>query len=295
MAKVLVSGLLNIETVIQIDSFPVEYCPIEYPFFGVHSAVSGVCYNVAKALKTLGDEPHVVSVLGDDMPARRILKTLEKDGIEAGHAAVFEGKLTAESAVLTDKEGKRKIYCDLKDLQDRAPLEGKDIAWETYDLAVITNINFNRLLLKEAKAHQVPIATDVHILSSIDDPYNKDFMENADILFFSNEAVMGREGDLMMDLFRRYHNPIIVCGCGAEGALLYLGRKNRFVYEPAVAPKGIVSTLGAGDALFSAFIHFYSKGQEPEICLKKAVRFAGIKISVPGGAKGFVKEEELGE
>ena len=76
---------------------------------------------------------------------------------------------------------------------------------------------------------------------------------------------------------------------------MYLGKEDRLIYEPAVAPKGIVSTVGAGDALFSAFIHFYHQGYAIEECLKKSVLFAGIKISVSGGSNGFVSEKELNQ
>ena len=293
MRKILVSGLINIETSVKVKNFPIEYCPIDYPFFGVASCVSGVGFNVAKALKALGDKPDLLTEIGDDLNGEMVLAQLKKEKIERGHVVVFKGKQTAESVVLVDDSGKRRIYCDLKDIQDREPLEESAVNLEDYSLVALTNINFNRRLLKAAKEKGVAIATDVHVLSDVEDSYNKDFMENASLLFLSNESIKGREGDWMMDLFRRYRNPIIVCGCGDAGALLYLGRQNRFIYEPAVAPKGVVSTLGAGDALFSAFIHFYNKGEDPEVCLKKAVCFAGYKISEPGGSNGFVGEECL--
>ena len=54
MAKILVSGLINTETTVRVRQFPVAYYPIDYPFFGVNTAVSGVAYNIALALKTLG-------------------------------------------------------------------------------------------------------------------------------------------------------------------------------------------------------------------------------------------------
>lgn len=49
--KIFVSGLMNIETTVKIKSFPINYFPIDYPFFGVNSSVSGVGVNVGKALK----------------------------------------------------------------------------------------------------------------------------------------------------------------------------------------------------------------------------------------------------
>ena len=41
-----VSGVVNFETIIDVDSFPIFYCPIEYPFFGINSGISGQAYNV---------------------------------------------------------------------------------------------------------------------------------------------------------------------------------------------------------------------------------------------------------
>lgn len=73
--KIFVSGLLNIETTVAVRGFPIDYYPIDYPFFGIRSAVSGVGYNVAKALATLGDDVNLVSFLGDDAEAQRILRS----------------------------------------------------------------------------------------------------------------------------------------------------------------------------------------------------------------------------
>lgn len=293
MGKILVSGLVNLETSVKVDRFPIEYRPIDYPFFGVETCVSGVGFNVAKALTTLGSEVDLLSQIGDDLAGEMVVSQAKKDEIDPSHLLVCPDHKTAESVVLVDQEGKRKIYCDLKDLQDKEPLTESDVSLEKYSLAVLTNINFNRRLLGAAKARKILVAADVHLVSSLDDSYNRDFMEKADILFFSNEGIIGREGDFMKEVYERYHNAVIVCGCGKEGALLYIGKENRFHFEKAVAPRGVSSTVGAGDALFSAFIHFYNKGEKPETCLHKAVLFAGVKISEVGGSNGFVSEQEL--
>lgn len=50
----LISGLINIETTLRVDGFPLEYAPVRYPFFGVDTTVSGVGYNIARALATPG-------------------------------------------------------------------------------------------------------------------------------------------------------------------------------------------------------------------------------------------------
>ena len=293
MNKILVSGLLNVETSVMVDAFPIEYAPIEYPFFGVDTFVSGVGFNLAKALKTLGSEIDLLGQVGNDLPGSMVCAELNRNEIDTSLCRVIHDMKTPTSVVLVDKTGKRKIYCDLKDIQDRPPLDEMSVDLTKYSLVALTNINFNRKLLNAAKIKGVPIATDVHVLGSLDDEYNQDFLQNADILFLSNEAIRGKEGDFLREIYQRFHNEIIVCGCGEEGALMYLGKEGSFVYAPAVAPYGVVSTVGAGDALFASFLHFYSKGNDLESCLKKAVLFAGIMIHQKGGSNGFVSEAEL--
>ena len=117
MANILVSGLINTETTVRVRQFPVSYYPIDYPFFGVNTAVSGVAYNISKALKTLGDDVTLVTMTGRDFPAEYIQSQLRAAGI--GTDWVRPGlKETPNSVVLYDGEGKRQIYCDLKDIQE---------------------------------------------------------------------------------------------------------------------------------------------------------------------------------
>lgn len=72
MKRVLISGLANTETTVRVRQFPVNYYPIDYPFFGVQTAVSGVAYNIAKALHTLEDSVTLLTMTGQDFPAEYI-------------------------------------------------------------------------------------------------------------------------------------------------------------------------------------------------------------------------------
>src|SRR5512132_732548 len=81
MAHIFVSGLINIETTVRIDEFPIPYFPVRYDFHGIESSVSGVGYNLARALSNLGDQVHLASLIGRGSSARRILERLEADRI----------------------------------------------------------------------------------------------------------------------------------------------------------------------------------------------------------------------
>ena len=185
MSKILVSGLCNIETTLKVHKFPIDYYPIDYPFFGIKSNVSGVAYNIARALKALGDEVTLTSFIGNDFEGEYIIKELENNNIDVNFIKK-ELKETPTSIVLYDNEGKRQIYCDLKDIQDKT-YDIKESLSNDKDILVLCNINFNRESLKNIK--NKIIATDVHVFNNIYDEYNKDFLEKSNILFLSDEAI----------------------------------------------------------------------------------------------------------
>lgn len=288
MKKILVSGLINTETTVKIKSFPIEYFPIDYPFFGVNTRVSGVAYNLVKALKSLGDDVSLVTMTGDDFSAEYIKSEVEKAGVDTKHINNML-KSTPNSVVLYDDEGKRQIYCDLKDVQD-IKYEFKEEIYNDSDMVIACNTNFNRELLKKAKAAGKIIATDVHVLGDIDDGYNQDFMKYANILFLSDENIKVDYKEFLLLMEEKFGNDIIVLGMGKKGALMYVKAENKFYELPAVEVKEVVNTVGAGDALFSSFIHFYAKGLKPLDCLKRAEVFAAYKIGFDGASVGFTDE-----
>lgn len=290
MAKIYVSGLVNTETTVKVRKFPIDYYPIDYPFFGVQTEVSGVAYNVARALKTLGDDVILASFLGQDMQGDVVEERLKKDGINLTGIR-RELPQTPSSVVLYDDTGKRQIYCDLKDIQERTyPVDLEKL--RGCDLVAACNINFNRELLSTAKAMGKVIATDVHVLSNVEDEYNRAFLENANIVFLSDEGLPCDPGEFLWQLHCRYHNDILVLGRGEKGAMLYDGREDRFYDLPCV-PAKVVNTVGAGDALFSAFLHFYGKGMKPIDALWWAQVFASAKTETSGASQGFLTEEEV--
>ena len=289
--KILVSGLLNTETTTAVRGFPIHYYPIDYSFFGVNTAVSGVAFNLAKAFKTLGSDVRLTSMTGHDFAAAYIVDSLRE--LDIGTEYV-QPKLqqTPSSVVLYDPEGKRQIYCDLKDIQETAYAFDASVL-DGIDLVVACNINFNRPLLSLAKQAGKMIATDVHVLSDIHDAYNREFMEHADILFLSDEAVGNGYRDFLMQLADAYPCRIIVMGRGAQGAAMYLRETGQIIEMPAASVGTVVNTVGAGDALFSAFLHYYAKGLAPLDALYRAQIFAAHKITANGASNGFVSEKEI--
>ncbi len=298
MAKktIYVSGLLNFETILNVETFPINYFPITYPFFGINSSVSGTAFNIANALAKLGDKVYLSSYVGDDLLGKTIVSEAKKSKIDTTNI-----KETLESTpnmvVLVDAHRNVQTYCDLKNVQDiESNFEEEKENIEASDLLVLCNSNFNRPLLKKAKELGKKIATDVHIIGSIDDPFNEDFLKYSDIVFLSERGLAGKiYEDFLVDLYNTYHNEIIVLGEGREGAMI-LDAKKRVVYHiDAITIRKIANTVGGRDALFSAFIHFYLKGIDSLEALKLAEIFVSYKIGESGSAKGFLSEKEVKE
>ncbi|MFN8531250.1 MAG: carbohydrate kinase family protein [Anaerolineae bacterium] len=292
--KFLVAGLINLETTARMDGFPIAYQPVRFPFFGVRSTVSGVGYNLTKALHTLGHEVRFLSLIGDDAAGMMARHALTRDQLPADEVLPLLRE-TPQSVILYDESGRRAINVDLKDIQETSyPPDQAEAALHWCDLAVLCNINFARPFLSRANAIGKPVATDVHTIGSLDDPYNRDYMQAADILFMSHENLPIAPDQWARAVIERFQNRIVVIGMGRDGALLAINRGADGVEVrtiPAVTTRPVVNTIGAGDALFAAFLHGHAG--DPVAALRKAALFASWKIGISGAADGFLSAAEL--
>lgn len=293
MAKILVSGLINIETTLRVEGFPIPYFPVRYPFFDVQTSVSGVGYNIARALTVLGDEVRLLSLIGRDPLGELVRSALERDQING--ANVLDGVPdTAQSVILYDGEGRRQINVDLKEVQDAAyPYTRYKKAAAGCDLLVLCNVNFSRPFLEPARRSGKPIATDVHAITDLNDPYNADFMRSAHILFMSHEWIPMTPEDWARRVWDKYGPDVLVIGMGKEGVLMAVRKDNFIERVPSVDTRLVVNTIGAGDALFSAFLHSYSQTGDPYAAIKKAMVFASYKVGSQSAAEGLLDEAAL--
>jgi ribokinase len=295
MAKILVSGLINIETTVRVEGFPITYTPVRYPFYGVNSSVSGVGYNIARALTILGDEVRLLSMIGRDPLGELVRSSLERDRIPGKDVLEILDQ-TAQSVILYDGEGRRQINVDLKEVQETGyPQARYTQAAAGCDLLVLCNINFSRPFLEPARRAGRRIATDVHAITDLNDPYNADFMRGAAILFMSHEWLPVTPEVWARRVWDRYSPEVLVIGLGAEGALLAVKKDNFMERVPSVRTRPVANTIGAGDASFSAFVHFYTRTGDPYTSLRKAMVFASYKIGAISAADGFLDEAGLEE
>jgi ribokinase len=283
-----VAGLVNLETVVRVDEF--GYASVRYAPHGITSAPSGVGLNVALALHTLGAEVNLCAFVGEDATGEVMRKHLERSGLN-----LFLEPVPAhpQSVVLVSPDGQRAIHTDLKDLQARAFTPANlERALHGADAALICNLNASRPALHLARTAGIPIYTDLHAIRDLENPYDTEFLECAQVVCFSAEhlndpVVIG------LEMLRRHANiRTVVIGAGERGAWLLEHDRDPHL-EPAVPNPNVLSTVGAGDALCSSFAYFHAKTGDARFGIARAVRFASHKVGFVGGSSGFVGGAEL--
>lgn len=288
MARITVVGNVNLETSVRVAGFPVPYSPATYAPFGVSGAVSAVGYNLAKALTTLGHEVALASLIGADPAAALVRATLAADGLDDA-LVLGRAAQTPQSVVLYDGGGARAVHTDLKDVLGLAyPPEALEAALARSDMALLTNIAYSKPLIPLARARGVPIATDLHTMTDLRDPYNLPFLEGAAVLFLSGELLPAPPAVWAAAILAAYPAEVVVIGLGARGAHLAVRSSGLSAELPAVATRPVVSTGGAGDALLAAFLHGYLTTGDPLRALRAAMVFASYKIGAAGSGGGFL-------
>ena len=293
MSKFLVAGVTQIETIVRVDKIPVSYSPITSANDSIFTAMGGDAYNESLALKWLGDDVSFMSIVGrnQDMgmvnpPDRKI--TLSTEYI------IPQMKETPTEVVLYDKDRKQQIFEDIKDLRENvydmsmvAPIA------EACDMMVLANANFCRPFAKEAAARNKPIAVNIRKYVREKEKYNTDFLEPAKILYFSDDTLGEDPYDFIDRISETYGTEIIILGQGSEGLMLFDRTHNLRVHYKTVKTNEVVNTIGAGNALFACFLHYYMETGDSVNAIKNALLFASYKIGYMGTSNGFMTTDQL--
>ncbi len=289
--KIFISGLSNVETTLAVRGFPVTYYPVDYPFFGIKTEVAGSGYRTACTAVALGDEVELMTLVGDDFQGGLIRSGLSAAGISDRY--VYSALKSSVQAVVLQEIpfGRRQAYIDLKDAQEiTVDADAIRDAIERADICALLNVNFSRVFIPIAKSMGKTIATHVQALSDVNDAFNAEFIESADILFLSDEGISRSREGFLEALKARTSAQVIVMGAGEDG-VLYCERGGEIKHLKAVADADTL-TAGAGAALFAGFLHYYGKYDCTE-ALKRAEVCAAIKMKENSKAGAYPTEAEI--
>lgn len=290
-SRIAVVGVSSLYLTMPVERFPIPYEAKRKPPW-MHVGVGGVGAHVARILRCLGDEVSLCTVVGEDAAGAAIRRELRRHGLDG--PGVVTGPGSSLGVVLVDPDGRRAGHPYLAPVDTVAyPATAYAETLATADLAVVTNTAFARPLLSRARDLQVPIAVDVHLIGDLEDPYDRPWLEAADILFCSHESLPCPPDRWIARVFARYPGcEIVAVGCGSEGCVLGT-RDGWLLRAEAVTPRGVVNTNGAGDSLFASFLHAWLAEGNAADALAQAVVYAGWKIGDPSPVEAHLDGTEL--
>jgi sugar/nucleoside kinase (ribokinase family) len=276
MARIVVVGVASWYVTAGIPDFPVEYAPGSKPDW-MRAGASGSGAHIARVLNALGNEVRLCTLAGTDPGGLAVRADLRASGLMG--PGVIDAGATSFGVVLVAPDGSRMGFPYLSAVNAVGyPAETFSRLARGADLAVLTNVRFAEALIQRAEQMSLRIAVDVHLISDVHDTCNRSWLQAADVIFCSHERLPCPPEEWIARIFAEYPGcEVVGIGRGPDGAMLGL-RDGTLVRAAAVAPRGVVSTAGAGDALFASFLHAWLATGNPANALSTAVLHAGWKV-----------------
>lgn len=291
MGRFAIAGIVQVETIVKVDEIPVVYSPVINRPNTIFTNLGGDAYNERVALKALGDEVEFFSMVG-----KRDIKSIFWDEEFMGeHDYVLPVlKATPTAVILYDNERQQQIFEDIKDMRDvEFNLELFKERIENVDCVILANANFCRPLAQAAKEAGKLLAINFRGFTEEKMQYNEDYFRMADVIYVSDDNIVGSADEFVRKLADTYDARIIVLGQGAQGLTIFSREDDLLAHYKPVKTNEIVNTSGAGNSLFSCFLHCYVSSGDAVHAIKNALLFASYKIGYMGTSNGFLTEEEL--
>lgn len=211
----------------------------------------------SRGFAQLGHSTGFIGYVGQDHHGGFVTDELVDDGVEV--LLFIDPQGTRRSVNFMYRDGRRKNFYDGKGAMNVSPdLAACREMLRRTRLAHFSIENWARYLLQPARELGVTIACDLQDMVSLEDEYRRDFIQAADILFFSGTN-FADPAAVIAQLLRERPERIVVVGLGSQGAALGSRDGIKFL-GPVQLDLPLIDTNGAGDGLAVGFLSSYCLG-----------------------------------
>lgn len=243
----------------------------------------------ALSFARLGYRTAFLGHAGDDALGRFLIAEMAGAGVDMDHVLIDPAG-TNRSINLIAADGRRRSFFDGK---SHMTLEPDIEAWQPV-LGAARLIHFSipnwaRRVLPVARSSAAVISVDLQDVHDVADPYRRDFVATADLLFLS--AVHLGDARQALDALHR-PGRIVVCGRGAAGCAVRTD-EGYAEHGAVTLPEPVVDTTGAGDALAAGVLCSYVLDHRP---LDEAVhrgQLAARRCCSHRGSRSLITRAEL--
>lgn len=270
--SVAVFGGISYDTMIYLNQLP---APTSATVFanGSHTTVGSTGAGKALALHRLGIPTSLHGYLGEDEAGSAIHAYFEREGLPL--VASVDAKGTERHTNLMDKDGSRvSIYVNSATFE---PFLDNDVVAPLIaqsHIIALNIINYCRHLIPLIKTANKSIWCDLHDYDG-KNPYHQAFVEAADVLFVSGDALPDPKA--FLQTMRAAGKQLVVCTFGKDGSLALTATGN-WIETPAL-PYPLVDSNGAGDNFFAGVLYGVLKGYSIDIALRLGTIVGGLCVT----------------
>ena len=209
----------------------------------------------ARGFAQLGYRTAFIGSLGADFCGEFIRREFEHDGIDLD-GVFIDPAGSGRSINLVYQDGRRINFYDGKSHMTLQPDVQRCAAILSRAKPALFSIpNWARGIIPVARSLQMPVACDLQDVIDVYDPYRRDFIEGADVLFFSSVNFASPQ-PMMEALLHEFPQKLIISGMGSRGCAV--ADRNGIRFFPAIdLPEPVVDATGAGDGLAVGFLTSY--------------------------------------
>lgn len=249
-----VIGAIGIDTNVYLYADEVDFS-VEANFSRNRDYIGQAGGYSSRLFRSLGWETAYTGYVGDDFQGNHIRDELRKDGIDV--STLFADPAgTKRSINFMYRDGRRKNFYDGRGSMECKPdLENCRSVMKGSRLAHFNIVNWSRYLLPIAREEGLTISCDIQDIVKVEDEYRMDYINEADILFFS--ATNYPDPTPLIERFMGIKpGRVVICGRGKDGCAV--GTDKGIEYHSAVElVDPVVDSNGAGDSLAVGFLSSY--------------------------------------
>lgn len=289
-----VCGHTNLDYIITLEKFPPKNTSVNVLekklYFG------GTAANVATLAAGLGVPTSLVSYVGSDLPGEFRSMMVEK-GVDLSDLVEVQGSDTPTVWVMSDREHDQIAFVHQGAMGRMDEMEPRlDRAGQARYVHVMTGkphhyIRMAKGLMGSGASISFDPAQEVH---HVWDPITfREMLGHADALFGNENEVRTALGYMEMErpeqLLR--HVDLVLVTQGAKGCLIFT--KEESLHVPAVRPKAVVDTTGAGDAFRAGFYAGLYRGKGLRECAIYGATTSSFVVESRGALTNIPTWDEL--
>lgn len=292
----------------------ISFGEIIWDIYEFDSCIGGAGLNFAAHCARCGADSFIFSALGKDELGKKAYDIISEFNINSDFVQYVDKK-TGQCIVKLNEKSVPDFEIVSDAAYDNIVVSDEDISFinkKRFDALYFGTLIQRNLVSRKAlytlceKCSFKEIVCDINLRKNCYDVDSVRFcLENATILkiseeeepllrkmnlYATDEKSLEKTAELICSIYRQIK--YLIFTLGEKGSLIYCAENKEYIHKKAEKVKA-VSTVGAGDSFFAAWITAYLSGETAETATLRATQLSGFVVSEKAAIPEYVFEEGI--